>query len=198
MGFATRSMESLLAGPFRSAGSPSLWGSWISTCASCSPGWEWDPGDSRSRLALAASSIYAPPPRSGLRAWVPNMTENIRSQLHLPSQADVLQASGSNNMEWAVDGKPACHAPGPTSTPPPAFRGSAGPQRLWGAAHREGGNGASVPERGPGQGAGVHQLLGKQMSLTRWEHPAGKEEREGAFQRELWVCGDWMWGWGAV
>lgn len=83
-------------------------------------------GHSRSRLTLAASSVYTPPPLSGLGAWVPGMVENIRSQLHLPSQADALQASGSNNMVWAVDGKPACHAPGPVpSHPPPRL------QRLW-------------------------------------------------------------------
>lgn len=76
-------------------------------------------GHSKSRLTLAASSVYTPPPRPGLGAWVPGMVENIRSQLHLPSQADALQASGSNNMVWAVDGKPACHAPGPVPSHPP-------------------------------------------------------------------------------
>lgn len=33
------------------------------------------------------------------------------------------------------------------------------------------------------------------MSLTQWEHPAGKEERTlWHLGWELWGCGDWVWG----
>lgn len=143
---ATRSVESLLEGPSRSTGSPSPRTAGFLPVPPVPLAGSGTQRDSRPCLTLAASSIYTPPPRPGLGAWAANVVEYGSLSCISPPRLMLCRPLAPTRCGQRTGNLPAMLRPPPTP-PPPAFRGSAGTQRLWGAAHGEGGDGASVPER---------------------------------------------------